>query len=118
MDTSGQVGYAEGYTEVSARDVLGGCPPVDCRIVRRCNPIINLLFTPCTFEKRNVRLLSKIRRVYRSITPLYCEMGKKEQAPALAIFVRVLCGCACGRPTSRGRPPTRRMAGDYSRVAH
>ena len=32
-------------------------------------------------------------------------MGKKEQAPALAIFVRVLCGCACGRPTSRGRPP-------------
>ena len=64
----GKVGYGEGYYEVSVRDVLGCCPPVDCRIVRRSSPIINLLFTPCTLKKRNVLLLSKIRRVYRSIT--------------------------------------------------
>ena len=57
-----QVGYGEGYHEVFARDVLGGCPPVDCRIVRRGSPIINLLFTPCTLKKRNMPLLSKIRR--------------------------------------------------------
>ena len=64
----GKVGYGEGYYEVSARDVLGPCAPVDCRIVRRSSPIINLIFTPCTLKKRNVLLLSKIRRVYRSIT--------------------------------------------------
>ena len=65
----GKVGYGEGYYEVSARDVLGPCAPVDCRIVRRSSPIINLLLTPCTLKKRNIQLLSKIRRVYRSITP-------------------------------------------------
>ena len=47
----GKVGYGEGYYEVSARDVLGPCAPVDCRIVRRSSPIINLLFTPCTLKK-------------------------------------------------------------------
>ena len=65
----GKVGYGEGYYEVSARDVLGPCAPVDCRIVRRSSPIINLLFTPCTLKKRNVQLLSKIRRVYRGASP-------------------------------------------------
>ena len=33
------------------RDVLGRSAPVDCRIVRRSSPIINLLFTPCTLKK-------------------------------------------------------------------
>ena len=73
----GKVGYGEGYYEVSARDVLGPCAPVDCRIVRRSSPIINLIFTPCTLKKRNVLLLSKIRRVYRSITQISTENGSQ-----------------------------------------
>ena len=40
------------------RDVLGGCPPVDCRIVRRSSPIINLLFTPCTLKKEISQIIS------------------------------------------------------------
>ena len=53
--------FWRGYYEVFVRDVLGRSAPVDCRIVRRSNPIINLLFTPCTLKKRNILLLSKIR---------------------------------------------------------
>ena len=88
-----KVGYGEGYYEVSARDVLGPCAPVDCRIVRRSSPTINLLFTPCTLKNRNVRLLSKIRRVYRSITllrieTLECFFGE-------SIIYRVFCERWC-----------------------
>ena len=50
VDTSKSVSRS-GYTEVSARGWSGARRPVDCRIVRRCNPIINLLFTPCTLKK-------------------------------------------------------------------
>ena len=50
VDTSKSVSR-RGYTEVSARGWSGARRPVDCRIVRRCNPIINLLFTPCTLKK-------------------------------------------------------------------
>ena len=47
----GKVGYGEGYYEVFARGWSGARRPVDCRIVRRSSPIINLLFTPCTLKK-------------------------------------------------------------------
>ena len=50
------------------RDVLGGCPPVDCRKVRRCNPT-RKLYSPTLPGKEISLVLSKIRRVYRSITP-------------------------------------------------
>ena len=43
-----QVGFAEGLH----RGLCAARRPVDCRIVRRCNPIINLLFTPCTLKKK------------------------------------------------------------------
>ena len=48
-----QVGFAEGFAPRSLRGGgRGARRPVDCRIVRRCNPIINLLFTPCTLKKK------------------------------------------------------------------
>ena len=44
-------GALRGYYEVSAWGRSGPCAPVDCRIVRRSNPIIKLSFTPCTLKK-------------------------------------------------------------------
>ena len=52
LDKSGQVGYGEGYYEVFARGWSGARRPVDCRIVRRSSPIVNLLFTPCASRKK------------------------------------------------------------------
>ena len=43
-----------GYIQVSVRDVLGGCPPVDCRIVRRCNPT-RKLYSHLPFQKKKYR---------------------------------------------------------------
>ena len=66
LQRPGQVGYGEGYYEVFARGWSGARRPVDCRIVRRSSPIINLVFTPCTLKKEISDLCRRSRGFIRA----------------------------------------------------